>query len=191
MPSMTWTTVRSESRTRSLIRASKNLTNPLDGAAHQTNWPSGGPNHTHKIFSIFANFFGHFWPIGGQLVGWARSSKVKVKFWVTLMHMTGISSLSWPDPISICDLVLISQPMNLPEVSDIARLITINRFQFIKSNPRVCIYNYLPLHLHYRTTWVLVGKSNPRVWYIIISPCTCIIERLECWWAKAIPECDI
>ncbi len=69
-------------------RASRNLTNPPDGAAHQTNWPLGGPNHPHKTLKFFdfpEFFFGHFWPLGGQLVWWARSSKVKVKFWVTLI----------------------------------------------------------------------------------------------------------
>ena len=70
-----------------LSRASRNLTNPPDGTAYQTNWPSGGPKHPHKIVKFFSRIFflGQFWPLGGQLVWWARSSKVKVIFWVTLI----------------------------------------------------------------------------------------------------------
>ncbi len=42
------------------FRASRNLTNPPDGTAHQIIWPLGV-------------FFGQFWPLAGQLVCWARS----------------------------------------------------------------------------------------------------------------------
>ncbi len=78
-------------------RATQNLTNPPDGAAHQTNWPSGGPDYPHKIMKfyqgqIFAIFLRQFWPFGGQLVWWARSSEVKIKFWVTL----GINFMYFP-----------------------------------------------------------------------------------------------
>ncbi len=34
------------------IRVSRNLTNPPDGAAHQTNWPLGGSNHPHEILKF-------------------------------------------------------------------------------------------------------------------------------------------
>ncbi len=52
-------------------------------------WPWRGPSHPHKIVKIFhfrEKCFGQIWLLGGQLVWWARSSKVKVKFWATLIY---------------------------------------------------------------------------------------------------------